>query len=240
VQFLRDQAARDQAAKVEASTYIAPNSSDPIRGVHDPYRPQHPPRLGGTYYRGNDERSPDLFNGGFYRTATFHVHLADAEGKVLAWGDPLPEQPHIRFEISRSPHASPSLFDAGIMDHVFLSPVQPEQLAKAEEVPFTNLAVVTAGERWTALHPLEPISGQGRLTGKLYIYKGNSSDRERRQGDASYLIGYELIADDGKISRESQIWMASVYNVSALQWPEQGQIPADHWFDFRPIPEIEK
>lgn len=239
VQFVRDQQARFAARQLIYATAPSSPARDSYRGMHEPFRPQHPPRLGGDYFRGNDERSEELYNGGFYRTATFHVHLADDAGNKLAWGDDFPERPHIRLEVERSPHSSPTLFAASIMDHVFLTGVQPEQLAKAEKVDFTPLVAQTAGEQWLALHPLES-PAQGRLTGKLYVYKGHEGDKARRQGDASYLIGYELINEDGKIARASQIWMASVYNVSSLQWPEPGQIPADHWFDFRPIPEIEK
>jgi len=211
-----------------------------VQKHHEPLRPQHPPRLGGTYYRGNDERSTELYNGGFYRTATFEIHLADAEGRPLAWGDRLPDRPHLRFVIERSPHSSPSLFSQQIMEHVALSPVQPEQLGKVQNASFVPLRADLPGERWSLLYPLEPIPAQGKLSGTLYLYKGSESDPEFKQAEASYLIGYELAASEGCIARESQIWMASVYNLPQLQWPEPGQIPAEHWFDFRPIPEIEQ
>ena len=41
---------------------------------HKPFVPMRPGNsLTPEYYRGNDERSPRLFNGGFYRTATFRL-----------------------------------------------------------------------------------------------------------------------------------------------------------------------
>jgi YHS domain-containing protein len=40
-----------------------------------PAKPPVPKRLKATFYRGNDERSPRLFNGGHYRTCTFQVAL---------------------------------------------------------------------------------------------------------------------------------------------------------------------
>jgi hypothetical protein len=242
VQFARDQRAQviQANSQTRRGTSNHPGPTQAPKGFNDPFRPQHPPRLGGTYYRGNDERSEDLFNGGFYRTATFHVHLADAEGNDLAWDDPIPEQPHIRFEIIRSRHASPTLFAAGIMDYVGLSPVQPEQRETARDIPLKRLETEEPGERWSVLYPLESIPTTGRLTGKLYVYKGSGTDMTNKFAEPSYLIGYELVADGGKISRQSQIWMASVYNVGTMQWPEPGRIPADHWFDFRPIPEIEQ
>ena len=48
-----------------------------------PPHPMHPPRLGGKYYRGNDERDNTLFNRGFYRTATIDLNLVDSSGLSL-------------------------------------------------------------------------------------------------------------------------------------------------------------
>lgn len=241
VQFCREQQ-RDlqQARRIQLGRNGSVNSGNPASSTLEPLRPMHPPRLGGEYYRGNDERSPDLFNGGFYRTAKFEVYLADAEGGRLAWGDPLPDQPQLRFVIERSPHSSPSLFGPEIMEHSGLSAVQPEQLATATQIPYFNLQTDVPGERWSVLFPLEPIPAQGKLSGKVYLYKGSASDELYRHAEASYLIGYELSSSAGCIARESHLWMASVYNVPQLLAPQPDQIPADHWFDFRPIPEIEK
>ena len=45
------------------------------------YYPKHPDRIGGTYYRGNDERSDKLYNGGVYRTCTFRLELRGSDGR---------------------------------------------------------------------------------------------------------------------------------------------------------------
>lgn len=238
VQFSLEQAedlqrAQRQVAHVQSA---APGNRPAAKEI---IRPQHPPRLGGIYYRGNDERSEELYNGGFYRTATFDVRLTDAEGRALAWGDPIPDQPQLRLVVERAPHASPSLFIPTIMEVSGLSPVQPEQIAKAEEIPFFNLHADIPGERWSVLFPLEPVPPQGKLAGKVYLYKGVADDETHRRVDPSYLIGYEISASNGCIAPTSQIWMGSVYNLPQLIVPEKGQIPGEHWFDFRPIPEIE-
>ncbi len=72
-------------------------------------RPPHPPRMFGEYYRGNDERSPGLFNGGLYRTCTFRVALVDPTGKQIRWGDALaakkPPPPRDRTVAVRQRHA---------------------------------------------------------------------------------------------------------------------------------------
>ena len=68
-----------------------------------PVYPMHPKRLGGIYYRGNDERSPELFNGGFYRTATLEVWLSDAAGNHLQWNDEIADRNlFITFAINRA------------------------------------------------------------------------------------------------------------------------------------------
>lgn len=235
VQFSREQAADLRQARRNAAQV----QKAPPKATKEVLRPQHPPRLGGVYYRGNDERSEELYNGGFYRTATFDIRLADAEGRALAWGDPLPDQPQLRLVVERAAHSSPSLFVPTIMEVSGLSSVQPEQIAKAENIPFYNLRADIPGERWSVLFPLEPIPLQGKLVGKVFLYKGIAEDDTNRRGEPSYVIGYELSASDGCLARESQVWMGSVYNLPQLVVPEKGQIPAEHWFDFRPIPEIE-
>lgn len=241
VQFSREQAGELAHGRKHSLAQQRSNQLQAgLKRHHEPLRPMHPPRLGGRYYRGNDERSAELFNGGFYRTATFDIHLADAEGRHLAWGDSVPDQPHLHFVIERSAHSSPTLFTPEIMESSGLSAMQPEQREHVATVPFLSLRADIPGERWSLLFPLEPIPTQGRLSGKVYLYKGQPGDTAHRHDDPSYLIGYELSAENGVIGRESHIWMASVYNVPQLQWPETGQIPADQWFDFRPIPEIEQ
>ena len=59
-----------------------------------PGKPPIAPTLSATYYRGNDERSPKLFNGGNYRTATFHLSVRDDRGARRA-GDTLTGPVHI-------------------------------------------------------------------------------------------------------------------------------------------------
>lgn len=239
VQLCREQ--RDDLQQARRALHAKGGS--PLAGdqpKQEPQRPMHPPRLGGEYYRGNDERSPELFNGGFYRTAKFEVYLTDAEGGRLAWGDPVPDQPHLLFAIERAAHSNPTLFAPEIMENAGLTSVQPEQMATAKSIPFFQLRTDLPGERWSVLFPLETIPATGKLTGKAFLYKGSPQDEQHRSAEPWYLIGYELSADGGKISRESNIWMASIYAFSLVVTPGPGQIPADQWFDFRPIPEIEK
>ena len=73
-----------------------------------------------TYYRGNDERSDQLFNNGNYLTATFHVGLIDATGadvspEPLRSGEPLA----IRWEIVRGPKTANSFFSPELLRKCF-------------------------------------------------------------------------------------------------------------------------
>ena len=90
---LRKQAALSQIHYATFSDYGSPPT---------PRRPPLSPRLSATYYRGNDERSARLFNGGHYRTATFNVSVRGANG-VRKAGDALNGPIIIRIEIVRAP-----------------------------------------------------------------------------------------------------------------------------------------
>lgn len=226
-------------ANVKLSEFYASLGAGEMRRA--PYRPQHPPRLGGKYYRGNDERNPKLFNGGYYRTCTFDLSLRDSSGKQLAWGDPLAGPLTIRLEISRASYSTPDLFGGSIMGAVVLSPAAPEGMPFELETPHVSLREQSAGEQWTVEWPLGEWRGE-TLSGVLYLYKDfrqEGKDPPRFVGDAHYSLGYSLRADGaGRLATTSDLWMASNYNVANIQFPvENGLSPAE-WFDFLPIPEI--
>lgn len=220
--------------------YSALDSSEMRRA---PYRPNHPPRLGGKYYRGNDERNPKLFNGGYYRTCTFDLSLRDGGGKPLAWGDSLAGPLTIHLEITRAPFSTPELFGGAIMGAVVLSPAAPEGMPFPLDIPQAPLREQTAGEQWVVEWPLGEWRGEA-FSGVLYLYKdfrreGENQNEPQLVGEAHYSVGYSLRADEaGKLAATSDLWMASNYNVANIQFPvENGLTPAE-WFDFLPIPEI--
>jgi hypothetical protein len=81
-----------------------------------PPRMNHPKAVSRTYYRGNCERNPSLFNGGNYCTCFFRVGYCSRDGRPLDVGDRVPEDGlAIRFEIERAPNSTEILFaDEGI------------------------------------------------------------------------------------------------------------------------------
>ena len=67
-----------------------------------PIRPDHPKQVAGTYYRGNCERNPSLFNNGNYLTATFRVSVCDSQHRDLQVGDAIPTDGlFVRMELER-------------------------------------------------------------------------------------------------------------------------------------------
>jgi hypothetical protein len=200
-----------------------------------PRRPQHPPRLGGEYYRGNDERNKDLFNGGFYRTATLRVSLRDAEGERLEWGDIIEvERAAVRFEIEQAPAATDELFDEGVWQGTWLSSRRKTETTDsgAEFVRFQP-----AGDRtWVADYPIRlPRDGTG--SGTIYLFHGSGSP-ESEEAPPHYAAVYDVLTADGTIERESELWLSCLYRTANVFVPPEGKIADDEWFSFRPIPEI--
>lgn len=202
-------------------------------------RPQHPPRLGGTYYRGNDERNPELFNQGFYCTCIFEIYLAQ-DNRRLKWGDPVSENAPLKIvvEIKRAPHATPRLFDDKRMTsnvitewNAYENGNMPPEAIRKSAVPFTTLE---SGEHWIAEHSLESssLTASGTLVGKLYI-------AQSVQGNPHYGVSYSIKIENNAISEESEIWMGAMYFTANVVVPGEREIPLSQWFDFRPMPMIE-
>jgi hypothetical protein len=211
-----------------------------------PVHPMHPRRLGGVYYRGNDERSPELFNGGFYRTATMEVRLTDASGKRLQWNDELTGQAlWITFSIDRAAGATSSLFSSRVMSSTFLTHFAQSQLSKVST--FTGdqeilLREIEPGQKWEAKIPLTSPEQWRDSTaeGLIYVHHGNQVSLEGQKGRIHFGIKYKILLVDTKITEDSEIWMGSIYNLKGrVLIPDENSILLDRWFDFRPIPEID-
>src|SRR5262249_42495982 len=70
-----------------------------------------PRGLANTYYRGNDERSDKLFNGGKYRTCTFFVSIRSEDDQELQPGSVVGSGPiHLRCHILRAPNTASGFF----------------------------------------------------------------------------------------------------------------------------------
>jgi hypothetical protein len=201
------------------------------------YRPKHPKRLGGEYYRGNDERNEELFNGGYYRTATMNLSLEDGDGRILQWNDEVKAGDlWIRLVVSRAPFATPALFVEENMLHCFLSrnrnPPQPEQGKKPPPDDRSFLNSCKKGESWEARYKIGSIPADGNLMlqGNLFLCADG--------GGAHYGIDYDVLLRDHKIDEQSELWMGAVYLTGNVVVAKPTDIILPEWFDFLPIPEI--
>jgi len=210
-----------------------------------PTHPMHPSRLGGVYYRGNDERDPSLFNSGFYRTAEIEIWLIDSQGQRIQWGDVVTDRAlSIELTIDRSPGTTPELFSQRIMSTAYLRRFRETPLIgdsdddESFEIP---LQVRQPDQQWSARIPLEPVAdwSEGKNAGVVYLFYGPTIV-DGRKGRIHYGIRYELEVSEGRLTNQSTLWMGSMYDLGGrVLIPQEGEVLLDHWFDFRPIPEIE-
>ncbi|MCE9560961.1 MAG: YHS domain-containing protein [Planctomycetes bacterium] len=190
-----------------------------------------PKGIRNTYYRGNDERSEKLFNGGNYRTATFHLSvLGSTDAEIESGAKVAGQQLRIRLEIVRAPNTAANFFKADQMAEVFLSPLS--EGTKGEIYPLT---MTEAERRWSVAVPTgQPRAiGYQRIAGVWAVCVGDT-----KGGVAGAKVHYYIQAifhiQDGVMLPESTLWMIPVYPSPILHGPHaDGQ-----WFSDRPIPEI--
>ncbi len=203
-----------------------------------PIRPDHPKQVAGTYYRGNCERNPALFNNGNYLTAVFHISLCDARHETVQEGDPTPaDGVYLRMELERAPKTANQLFSKDLMASVFLSPKLYENISSPLHEQPARLETLEEGQRWVAYVPLGSPDARGNLDGLIYVYTGRI-EKEMVHGTPHYGIKYELRFHEGRLSSDSDLWMNSFGNPAVAMPEPPGKIPYREWFDFRPIPPI--
>jgi hypothetical protein len=206
-----------------------------------PLRPRGAAGLGGVYYRGNDERSEKLFNGGDYRTATLRLSLLDEHDRPVALGQTLDgSQLVIRLEIERAAHATPSLFTDELMAGILLSrragdrqePLPTDEPAKME--------AVEVGERWVAKYRLGEFTGQPdvALNGVVYLYSNAVRRDEAVQGTLQYGIVFALRIRERTLQENSELWLGPILLPGNFQHVTPGRILLNEWLDTQPIPKI--
>ena len=212
-----------------------------------PKRPDTPLRVDGSYYRGNDERSPKLFNNGNYRTGTFHVSLCDEHGEKINAGDPIRDRAiFIRFQIDRPPFTPDFLYDSEMMSTMFLTAQCEEFLGRDSDV--ADAVVLTETEpmqKWEAVFPIRAAMSCACSTeqrGIVYVCEKYYQKSKlpwvgRRQVGARfhYGIAYDLKLKDGVLQEDSDVYMGALYRTRKLPtW----RVPMTEWFSHEPIPEL--
>ncbi|MEZ6132123.1 MAG: hypothetical protein R3C59_25970 [Planctomycetaceae bacterium] len=211
-----------------------------------PRRPDVPARLSSSYYRGNDERSPRLFNNGNYRTGTFHVSLCDASGAELNHGDRVSGSLFVKLEIVRPPFTPDFLYDSEMMSTMFLTATAEKFLGRdspvADAVELTETEVM---QRWEALFPVpegKSCCGKGPQRGTVYVCERLLAESKLPFGKPyqkgarfHYGIHYDLKIRDGILQDDSDVYMGALYRTRKLPtW----RVPMSQWFSHEPIPEL--
>jgi hypothetical protein len=203
-----------------------------------PVRSDHPKQVAGTYYRGNCERNPELFNGGNYLTAIFRVHLADKDHHQLEVGQPVPPDGiFVYLEIERAPGTTDQLFSKEMIASVVITRNFYESPNTTLQETPVRLETLEPGKRWGAYVPIGKPDATGRLNGVLYVYTGQIVNNDLH-GSVHYGAQYALVVIDGKLAPDSDLWMDSFGN-HAFEAPRPpGKLPYREWFDYRPMPAI--
>lgn len=221
---------------------------DPVslRGVHhqvhlmfgNPPRPVNmddTPSLHRVYYRGNDERSPAMFNNGNYRTSTFHVDLVDQHGRALNLGDRIDADTQVclQWRIDRAPFTPDVLFDADLMGRVYLT-TQPDIDAACHAADKMFLTVDEPGQTWTARFPLTNVQ-EGLTTHNVYVWHTMPADVGEPLPKLHYAAEVRLNLCNGVLSDGSDAWFGGMrFTQPFISF----RIPPDQWLSSHPIPEL--
>lgn len=209
-----------------------------------PKRPDTARRVKGTYYRGNDERSPKLFNNGNYRTATFHVSICDEGGKPIDHGDNIENKPlFIKLEIERPPFTPDFLYSEKLMAKMFLTRECDRFLGATSNIPDrVGLTATEPMQRWEARFPIGKTTCCGKKRGIIYVceeYHNKSRPWSLSEtwiaSRFHYGLVYEIQMQDGKLAGESDLYMGALYRTRKFPaW----KVPITEWFSHQPIPEL--
>jgi len=234
-------AERDEYRK-KLSLRKGPQTSESLYGSPPvPIRPTRSKQVGGTFYRGNCERHPLLFNGGNYRTATFHVGLYDSDYKRVEVGGTLKSGTvYIRFEIERAPKTARAFFRDSLMSTIYLSEhtFKHPSREKVATKP-VQLETIEEAQRWAAFYPIGRVEGEREetISGLVYVVMGKPNN-ETISGSTQYGIKYDLRFAGGTLHEYSDLWMGELYITSPIAHPQPDKVPLNEWFDYRPIPVI--
>ena len=228
----------------ELSDAIAANVLSESTELGEPtaYVPLRPGKsISPTYYRGNDERSPKLFNGGFYCTARFDLTVCDHRRQPLNVGDAVGDSPlSIRLQLARPPNTTPKLYAEGIIDRIVLSPVPTDRKVAGLANEIQRLAPIDDQETWVGYFPVQiPPSDAATTTisGVYYLCTGKVTE-DVLEGAMHYQVEYNLVIENGVLSDASDLSMGSLLKYKSLQAVEPNKIQQAEWFDFRPIPYV--
>ncbi|MCG6157320.1 hypothetical protein [Rubinisphaera margarita] len=217
---------------------VAPQAARMHQEMHyhfgNPPQPPFPtddgPALEKRYYRGNDERDPELFNGGNYLTCTFDVAVVDDAGTVLTPGAARPEKCSLKLTITRAPFTADVLYSDRIMEHVFATKQYelPGLLAASDRV---NLKSVKKDQVWELRYPLEA----DVPSGEIYLWHLNLWGADSVPL-LHYAIHYNLETVDGVIGEAANVQFGALRLTTPVI---RYQMPIEEWLRTTPFPELQ-
>ena len=204
-----------------------------------PLRPPVPPRLEATFYRGNDERDPALYNGGHYLTSTFDLAVMDAYGEPLRAGQDISGQDlWLRFIIRRGPHTPDFFWTPDILGDIFLTtnadPLLGYERPVADRIDLETLEEMNS---WSAEYRLGTISGNGDENLERVVYVADAWHKDGRMVGATFHYGIvvQLNTQGGLLQESSEVYMGALFR------PRKSpitRVPREEWLSHEPIPPL--
>jgi hypothetical protein len=211
-------------ARDSAAVWLKRFQADMYRQAITEAKAGVPDRLAATYFRGNDERDPRLFNGGDYCTATIQISLCTEDGKAITHGAKVTGKLFLRVQINRAPFTADQFFTPAIMKHVGLKGNWLNQVgATGGSTEYIRFSTVVPHQKWEAVYPIaQPTTSRPEsLEGIVYLCMNLNLPH--------YGIQYRLDFEKDVISSNSHLWMAPVFfTIASL----------NNWFSHTPIPEL--
>lgn len=217
--------------KLHSTTFL--EYGDPLI----PSPPMSKPSLKSKYYRGNDERNPNLYNGGNYRTSEFYIDLCNNEGQSVNYNSQISaENLFIRVAIKRSPNTAEYFWKKERMDGIYVTKNSGKFHWTKDKITDSVKLIETEHEKsWEFRYPLFDFHTENEIKGIIYLC-------EKRKSDAGNLIGgrfhyafqFNLEINEDRLDPMSTIWMGPLYRKRSLRiW----EIPENEWLSSIPIPE---
>jgi hypothetical protein len=209
-----------------------------------------------TYYRGNDERNPQMFNGGQYRTVTFDVSLESQDGTPLEYGSSVTDQPvFLKVRFIRAPFTSSGYYTREYMKRMYLTMQSGRFLGRDEPVEdrldWTEVEEgrvwearfqLPEGDRfpktWTENDSVTSIaqSSESKMRrGIVYLCEERLDENQNVLGGRfHFAVEYSLMDVDGKLVQTSDLFMGTNYRGS--NFTRYG-ILEEEWLSTEPLPE---
>ena len=202
-----------------------------------PSRPKTGPSLNSKFYRGNDERNPNLYNGGNYRTAEFDIGLCDGQGKTVNYNSQVTaDDLFLRVTISRAPNTAEYFWKKERMDQIYVTKNSGKFHWTRDRVTDSVKLIETDQEKsWEFRYPLIKFHTDSHVNGIIYLCeKRKSNNGELIGGRFHYAFQFNLKITSNKIDPSSDVWMGPLYRKRSLRiW----EIPESEWLSHKPIPE---